>query len=236
MGMIKAAAVPLICSIVLFSGCASAPEPLPPMPAAPQKVVLAPGNQIEIKFAYSQQFNELQTIRADGKIEMHFVGEVMAAGKTPEELRDELMRILAEHLKYPQLSVFVRATTDNRVYVGGEVKTPGLVDMQGRLTALEAIVQAGGFKPESAGASRVVVMRQRDGQYQRIALNLDETLSGDSAAAFYLESHDVVVVPQSGITRIDQWIDQYINRLIPYIGFNIVKTNGNTTWGYNTSR
>ena len=154
-----------VCVLLMFSGCASPPQ-VTPAAQPPAQMTLAPGDQIEIKFAHAQEFNEMQTIRPDGKIEMQFVGEVAAAGKTPAELREELKQLFGQHLKYPQLAVFVRTWNENRVYVGGEVTKPGMIAMPGRLTALEAVMEAGGFKPETAGTSNIVVIRQRDGKYQ----------------------------------------------------------------------
>jgi polysaccharide export outer membrane protein len=224
-----------VCMLCMWSGCASAPQEVPVVPP-PTKVTLAPGDEVEIKFAYSQEFNEIQRIRQDGKIELQFVGEVAAAGKTPTELRDELKQLYGQHLKYPQLAVFVRNSDDNRVFVGGEVNTPGVVQMPGRLTALEAIMAAGGLNMETAGTSNIVVLRQRDGKYEGQALDLDEALAGKSAAAYYLQPRDIVFVPQSTIVKVDQWIDQYINSSIPDVGFNIIRTSpsGRTSWGYST--
>ena len=216
------AAVCWACMLFMFSGCASAPQVSPATPPL-SKLTLAPGDEIEIKFAYSQEFNETQKIRQDGKIEMQFVGEVVAAGKTPTELREELKQLFGQHLKYPQLAVFVRNFDDNRVFVGGEVTRPGIVEMPGRLTALEAIMAAGGFNMETAGTSNIVVIRQRDGKYQGQALDLEQTLAGNSAAAYYLEPRDIVFVPQSTIVKVDQWIEQNINSIIPDVGFNIIQ-------------
>ena len=151
--------------LFLFPSCTTTPKAYPAAQPV-SRLILAPGDQLEIKFAYSQEFNEIQTVRPDGKIAMQFVGEVAAAGKTPVELRDELMQLFAQHLKYPQLAIFVRTLMDNRVYVGGEVTKPGLLEMPGRLTALEAIMMAGGFKMESAGVNNIVVIRQYEGKYQ----------------------------------------------------------------------
>jgi protein involved in polysaccharide export with SLBB domain len=228
-------AVCWVCMLFMFSGCASAPQ-VYPATQPPAQMTLAPGDQIEIKFAHSQEFNETQTIRPDGKIEMQFVGEVAAAGKTPAELREELKQLFGQHLKYPQLAVFVRTWNENRVYVGGEVTRPGVVAMPGRLTALEAIMEAGGFKLETAGTSNIVVLRQRDGKYQGQALDLKQALAGNSAAAFFLEPRDIVFVPQSTVVRVDQWIEQYINKITPNIGFNLQRTSpsGRTNWGYDT--
>jgi polysaccharide biosynthesis/export protein len=222
--------------LFMFSGCASAPV-IPSAAPQPLKTTLAPGDEIEIKFAYSQEFNETQKIRPDGKIEMQFVGEVAAAGKTPSELRDELKQLFGQHLKYPELAVFVRNFDDNRVFVGGEVTAPGVIEMPGKLTALEAIMAAGGFNMETAGTSNIVVIRQRDGKYEGQTLDLDNMLAGKSAAAYYLEPRDIVFVPQSTIVKVDQWIDYNINRIIPDVGFNITKTSksGRKSWGYSTS-
>jgi protein involved in polysaccharide export with SLBB domain len=228
-------AVCLVCVLLMFSGCTSAPQ-VYPAAQPPAQMTLAPGDQIEIKFAHSQEFNETQTIRPDGKIEMQFVGEVAAAGKTPAELREELKQLFGQHLKYPQLAVFVRTWNENRVYVGGEVTKPGVVAMPGRLTALEAIMEAGGFNMLTAHTSNIMVLRQRDGKYQGHALDLKQALAGNGAAAFFLEPRDIVFVPQTTIVKYDQWIEQHINKIIPDIGLDFSRTlkNGRTSIGYST--
>jgi len=220
---------------VFFTGCKSKPEVQIPAPVPP-KVVLAPGDQIEIKFAYAEQFNEQQTIRPDGNIELQFVGEVAAAGKTPTELREELKQLFTPHLKYPQLAVIVRNFVDNRVYVGGEVKTPGLIQMPGRLTVLEAIMQAGGFNMQTAKTKNVMVLRQKDGKFQGYPVDLQKTLAGNSADVFNLEPRDIIFVPETTIVKVDLWVDQFINKAIPNMGFTINRTSpsGRTNWGYDT--
>jgi protein involved in polysaccharide export with SLBB domain len=230
------AAVCWACMLFMWSGCASAPQ-VAPAPSLPSKVTLAPGDEIEIKFAYSQEFNETQKIRQDGKIEMQFVGDVVAAGKTPTELREELKQLFGQHLKYPQLAVYVRNFDDNKVFVGGEVTRPGIVEMPGRLTALEAIMAAGGLNAVTAGTSNIVVIRQRDGKYEGHPLDLDKMLAGKSDAAFYLEPRDIVFVPQSTIVKVDQWIEQFVNNSIPDIGLQFTHSSpqGRTVWGYSTN-
>ena len=116
-----------------------------PMPAKVNRVVLAQGDQVEIKFAYSPEFNEMQTIRPDGKLELLLVGEIDAAGKTPSDLRDELTSLYSEHLAHPELAVMTRLSLNQRIYVGGAVRTPGVMEMHGTLTAMEAIMESGGF-------------------------------------------------------------------------------------------
>jgi hypothetical protein len=52
---------------------------------------------------------------------------------------------------------------------------------------------------------------------------------------FFLEPQDIVYVPQTEIARVDQWVDQHINKLIPRTGFIFSTTTGNNTIGINTS-
>ncbi|MEI6125823.1 MAG: polysaccharide biosynthesis/export family protein [Pseudomonadota bacterium] len=227
-----------VCFLSGLTGCRSKPAVQEVTPTAPLKVVLAPGDQIEIKFAYAEQFNELQTIRPDGKIELQFVGEVAAEGKTPAELRAELTQLFTAHLQHPQLAVMVRTFVDNRVYVGGEVMQPGLIAMPGRMTALEAIMNAGGMKMETAGTKNIIVLRQVEGKYQGYPLNLNQTLAGNtSVAAFQLQPRDILFVPQSTIVKVNKWVEQHINKIVPDIGWNISRTSpsGRTNWGYSTS-
>jgi polysaccharide export outer membrane protein len=225
-------------AIMLTAGCAGTPavqESLTPVHQTPQ-VILRPGDEIEIKFAYAEQFNELQMVRPDGKIELQFVGEVTVDGKTPAALREELKQEFAKHLKHPQLAVMVRTLNEQRVYVGGEVNTPGMLMMPHRMTALEAIMQAGGFNFESAKTKTVIVLRTSpEGVREGHVVNLQSSLKGETAATFYLEPRDIVFVPQKTITKYNRWVDQYINKIIPDVGLTFYRSYGRTTYGYDTS-
>ncbi len=206
-------------STLLLAGCASSKPALPPLPAAQPmasaRTVLGPGDVIDIKFAYANQFNESQTVRPDGKIVLHLIGPVTVQGKTPDELREEIEGLYADQLKHPQLAVIVRSFHERRVYVGGEVNKPGLVDMPGSMTALEAIMTAGGFNLEKAEVQNVVVVRQKEGKQTGYALNFKDTLGGQEAQTFILEPRDIVYVPRTQIYDLDQWISQYFYKLLP---------------------
>lgn len=222
----------------LCAACASDPNLKPALPlAAPvTSVFLSPGDEIEIKFAYAEQFNELQTIRPDGKIELQFLGEVQVAGKTPAQLREELKERFATHLKHPQLAVIVRNFNEQRVYVGGEVNTPGMIPMPNRMTALEAIMEAGGFDFENARTSTVIIMRHDpEGKRQGYIVDLEPNLEGVLADAFYLQPRDIVFVPRTTIRKYNQWVDQYIEGVIPDVGLTFGRSLGRTSFGYDTS-
>lgn len=200
------------------------------------ETTLGPGDILEIKFTYAPQFSEALTVRPDGKIQMQLVGEVTVEGKTPRELQSDLMELYAPHLKHPDIAVITRKLFQDKIYVGGEVKAPGKVDMPGRMTALEAIMHAGGFDMKKANVKNVVIIRHKDGQRYGHCLDLRDSLKGEIERPFYLEPYDIVFVPRTTITMVNQWIDQYINRIIPQTGFAYSYTSGKHTTGIDTDQ
>lgn len=200
-------------------------------PSIPPEVVLAPGDQIDVKFFYAEELNELlQPIRPDGAISLQLVGDVVAQGKTPAQLRKELRELYAPHLRNPEVAVIVRTLVNRKVYVGGQVNSPGLVEMPGQMTALEAIMHAGGFVGESAEPDDVVLIRHKDGRRYGLKLQFAAALDGEAYQPFFLEPYDIIHVPESTIAKVTTWIDQHINQVIP-IGFQWGRTRGDTTIG-----
>jgi protein involved in polysaccharide export with SLBB domain len=143
------------------------------------------------------------------------LGEIEAQNRTPDELQKELVKLYEPKLNEPEINVVVSSLANNRVYVGGEVSTPGLILIQGRLTALGAIMQAGGFIESSAKKSSVVVIRQQDGKQFARALDLRAALNGAETEPFYLQPYDIVYVPRTTIVHVNEFVAQYIDGIIP---------------------
>jgi len=184
----------------------------------PQPVVISSGDVLEIRFTYASQFNESQAVRSDGKLDLAMVGEIQAEGKTPPELGRDLMALYADKLNYPDLTVIMRSQANSEVYVGGEVRSPGLIRVRNRLTALEAVMRAGGFDPKTAAMSSVIVVRHKGDERYGCKVDLEEEIDGKAGKVFWLQPGDIVWVPRTVITKIDDYVDQYINKLVPKTG------------------
>jgi polysaccharide biosynthesis/export protein len=212
--------VSAIIGVLLSLGCAEmrpavTPEQLVAEPTPPETLV--PGDEIEVKFYYTPELNEKQTVRPDGTITMQLLGKVRAQGKTPKELRSELLKLYAPELKHPEIEVFVRNKSDRKVYVAGEVKNPGLVEMPGQLTVLEAIKRAGGFKRPEANTRQVLLVRQEKGEHVGCVLDMQKVLEGQAEQVVYLHPRDVVYVPPTSVTRANDWVSQCISNMLPRI-------------------
>jgi protein involved in polysaccharide export with SLBB domain/acetyltransferase-like isoleucine patch superfamily enzyme len=208
--------------LTLGSGCRSLPPPsLSAEQMRSQPVMetrLVPGDEVEFKFTYSEELNDTQTVRPDGMVTLQLIGDVMAAGKTPAALQRELTSAYQSQLKKPELSVILRKQSMRQVYVTGAVNKPGAFAMPGPLTAFEAVTMAAGFDDREAARENVIVIRNVDGKYAGCSLDLAQAQLGRNSASFYLQPKDIVYVPRTKIVRLNQWIDQHINSIIPRFG------------------
>lgn len=203
--------------------------------AASKEYVFSSGDTIDVKFFYTPELNETLIIRPDGQISLQIIGDVMAAGKTPAQLRGLLKRLYTPHLKDPEISVIVKSFSNQRIYVGGQVMRPGTIAMSDQMTVLEAIIEAGGIDYRQAQLKNVVVIRYHQGRRYGYKLDMEAVLQGRETQPFFLEPKDIVYVPQTEIAKVNQWIDQHINKIIPQTGFVLTQRHGDTTIGVDTS-
>src|SRR5690606_16839877 len=122
-----------------------------------------------------------------------------AAGRTVEEIREELTRRLSKYIEFVQLDVRVAAYRSQRVYVVGEVEQPGVQLVQDiPLTVLEAINRAGGVTPDAD--LRNIVLTRNDKTYSINLLSLYE--GGDITQNVLLRHGDVLNVPDSALNKV----------------------------------
>lgn len=199
---------------------------------------------LELKFRSAAELNDTVRVRPDGRISLSLVDSLLAEGQTPEALQATLIEAYGKSLKDPQLVVIVReassaatfadgrlsragvrdvdevevslrAAAPRQIFVAGEVAKPGFVAYQPPLTALQAIVTAGGEK-ETGELRRVIVLR-RWGPEQPTAtfVNLGTDVEGQTINDVSLRPWDVVIVPRTSIASIHKAMDDYFYQLVP---------------------
>lgn len=99
-------------------------------------------------------------VSAGGDIQFPYAGVMRVAGKTANEIRDDLIRAMVRVVKEPQITVRVLAFRSQRVYVDGEVKTPGPQNIDDvPMTLVEALNRAGGINVTTGDNSRISLAR-----------------------------------------------------------------------------
>ena len=184
--------------VALFvSGCAT--ESLPAAGANDKEgsslIILREGDVVKISFPGSANLDTTQQIRRDGKIAMNLIGEIEAAGLTPDGLQKKLIELYATQIGSKEITVAMQ-TSAFPVFVNGAVVHPGKIMSDHPITALEAVMEAGGFVNATANMKDVKVIRNEGGKLKNYRLNLKEILDGTSDKSFYLKPADIVFVPE----------------------------------------
>jgi len=152
---------------------------------------LAPGDIITLTYPGAHEFNQKQKIRLNNRVSLPMIGDVVAGGKDLKVFQSQLATAYARHLQNPNVVVTL-AKTSAAVYISGQVKEPGKVTLDRPMTALEAIMESGGFT-KFGSPKRVTVVRNENGKYRRYRLNLEAALGG-LAKPFPLKANDVIYV------------------------------------------
>lgn len=163
--------------------------------AQSEPLILREGDMLHIVFPGSSSLDTTQQIRRDGKIVMPLVGEVTAAGKTPEDLQSELIKLYEPQVATKQIIVTLQSSS-YPIFVTGAVLRPGEIQADHPMTALEAVMEAGGFDTTKANSKAVIVIRQEKTGTKKFTLNLKEMMKGTEGKPFYLQPSDIVNVPE----------------------------------------
>jgi polysaccharide export outer membrane protein len=156
---------------------------------------LAAGDEINVSFAGAPEMNFKQKIQSNGRVSLPTVGDVSAAGKSLTSFQAQITSLYQPHLNDPTVIVSVESSAAG-VYVSGEVLRPGKIPLDRPMTALEAVMEAGGFT-KFANPKQVIVVRNQGGKNQRYVLNMNDALAGVESSPFYVRTYDVIYVRQS---------------------------------------
>ena len=139
-------------------------------------------------------------VRPDGRISAPLVDSLMASGKTPSALADDIETILAEYIRDPLVTVTVKTITggvDQLIRVIGEVKKPGAIPYSKNMTVLDVMLAVDGLTEFAAG-NKASIARGTNGDRSNIGVRLDDLLrNGRVSANTYVQPGDILVVPQS---------------------------------------
>ena len=161
----------------------------------PAVIVLREGDLLKISFPGSPTLDTTQQIRRDGKITLPLVGEVQAAGTTTEALQQDLVKLYAPQLSSKEVLVTLTSSSFP-VFVTGSVIRPGKIVSDHPITALDAIMEAGGVDYTKANLKAVRVLRHNGDRVENYTLNLKLILEGKDSKPFYLQPSDIVFVPE----------------------------------------
>ncbi|MBX3308578.1 MAG: polysaccharide biosynthesis/export family protein [Nitrospira sp.] len=140
-------------------------------------------------------------VRPDGRFSMPIIRDVVAVGKTPTKLAEEMTNRLKEYVQNPVVAVTLKEVNSSNIFLLGEVANPGKYPLKSKTTLLQGITIAGGFK-ETAARNQIVIFRFTDvapGLKRFTASYDDIVLRSGIADNFELKPGDTLVVPSESM-------------------------------------
>lgn len=203
-------------SLIVLIAQAASPAPAPvqaPAAATPAQFsatyVIGASDVLAIKVFNEENLSNKFTVDSDGSITFPLIGRIQVGGKTTRQIEEDLTKALEpDWLKRAQVSVEIAQYRSRSIYVLGEVRTPGRYNIEGPMTLLEVIANAGSTTP--AASNQIVVQRYKDGLAAAVAapttpndarwaevqrINLDELREGKLSANLLLQDSDIILVP-----------------------------------------
>lgn len=164
---------------------------------SPPDYVIGSEDVLEIAVWKNAELTKVVNVRPDGKISLPLIGDVAAAGLTPVELHDAIVGRLKEYQDAAIVSVIVQSVNSYRIFMVGEVKTPGTYQLKTKTTVIQAISLAGGFTQYASKNKMIIIRKSPDGRGVRIPVSFDDIVQSDESADknIFLLPGDTIFVP-----------------------------------------
>jgi len=207
----------LLVLLILPTFCVAQPTP------APYRVQV--NDVLEFMFFKNTELNQTRTVGPDGTVSLQLIGSVQVVDRTIEDITSELTKRYATDLVHPQVTVAVKEYSGLKVYVGGEVNAPGIQVYRGGLTAVQAVVTAGGFRTTASLNSVVLIHKGPEGKPIGTVIDMSRVLKhAELERDVALAPADIIFVPRSKIANVNLFVEQYFRNMWPLpvsIGYNV---------------
>lgn len=212
---------------------------------ASREYLLHANDEIEIKFPYQSQLNEVVRLRPDGMVQLQMIGTVRAEGLSPEELKQVLVERYARYLRRPDLAVIVKSANSQsvrtaggagragmrglkpvlmvrsfqplQVFVGGEVARPGTLAYRPGLSLLQAMIEVGGQLPSGELNELVILRRAADNSVELLRAGTNAQMVRAPMQDIPLRPFDVVILPKTNVATLADTLNQYVYNLVPFL-------------------
>ncbi len=162
--------------------------------------LVGPYDQLQVFVWRAEELSTDVTVRPDGRISTPLVEDMLAAGKTPSELAEDIEAALAEYVKTPEVTVIVdrfSSTVDQQIRVLGEAQQPAALPYQSGMTVLDVMLGVGGLTEFAAG-NRAKLIRGRGEEQRTYRVRLNDLMrQGDVSANVEVRPGDVILIPES---------------------------------------
>ena len=175
---------------------------------------LFPGDELDIVVYAAPELSRTLIVGPDGRLIMPYAAPVMAANKTIRQVERELAGALSAVVQKPDVQITPKSFQAQKVFIGGEVRSPGAFDLPGQIDVLSAVTMAGGLTAQSKPKQVILIRRSPDGRPMMRVIDLKAGLKDVRAiSSIPLQRFDIVYVPRSPLANAGVAMDLIRNAL-----------------------
>ena len=200
-----------------LSACTSTAGP-PPSAEAGRPYRIGPPDQLVITVLPAPEIQRAVTVRPDGMISIDLVGDIPAAGRTPDEVANDIEGRISRYKRDAVVTVALTQSLSTEITVLGEVGRPSTFPLNRETRLVEAIGMVGGPRAYAA-KDRIRIIRFVDGQTKIYVTDLSAIEQGDLSTNYLLQGGDVIVVPATRMARIGYAIQSVLFPIQKIFGF-----------------
>ncbi len=162
--------------------------------------IVGPGDSLNIFVWRNPELSQNVTVRPDGRISSPLVEDLLASGKTPNQLAREIETELSRYIRDPLVTVIVgnsEGVFETQVRVVGEATAPQALPYRANMTILDVMISVGGLTDFAAG-NRAKVVRTIGGRQLEMGVRLEDLIrDGDMSENVRMAPGDIVVIPEA---------------------------------------
>jgi len=168
---------------------------------------LQPSDVLELEYEYTPEYNQTVTVGPDGTVTLRLVGTVKVGGLSLDEATSAIKAKASVPLNHPELSLTLKEFVKPHFTIYGEVQKPGVYDMHGGVTVLQAIAISGGQK-ETSKQTQVVLLRKVSGDMAEVKVINTKTMSTADGVRedFALKPDDMIIVPKNKLGKVEPYV------------------------------
>ena len=189
------------------------------------------GDKLRIKYFLTRDMDEELTVSPDGTIAPRAIGQLRVEGMTLAGAQEVVRRSSRVELADQKVVISLEDAASAKVYIGGMVERPGPYNLaEMRNGTLQSILTAGGFTDEARSGQVAIIRRGPDNMPMLRLINVKDIIqTGFTLDDVQLAAGDIIYVPRSSIAELNIWIDQFINKVVPFQrSFNYTLGTGST--------
>jgi polysaccharide biosynthesis/export protein len=168
---------------------------------------LQPSDVLELEYEYTPEYNQTVTVGPDGTIALRLVGTVKVEGLSLDEATSAIKAKASVPLNHPEVSLTLKEFVKPHFTIYGEVQKPGVYDMHGGVTVLQAIAISGGQK-ETSKQTQVVLLRKVNGDMAEVKVINTKAMSTAEGVRedFALKPDDMIIVPKNKLGKVEPYV------------------------------